>query len=170
MEPFLGEIRLFAGTFAPRGWAFCNGQLLSASQYEALFSLLGTTYGGDGRTTFGLPDMRGRLPIHHGQGPRLTRRPLGQKGGAESVTVTVNEMPSHSHQLTADNETASQTNPAGIQLARSQGDIYVESTAEVDMWAEAITDVGGDQSHNNVMPFLCLHFIIALTGIYPSRS
>ena len=169
-EPFVGEIRMFAGNFAPRGWAFCDGQLLAVSQNDALFSLLGTIYGGDGRTTFGLPDLRGRLPIHAGHGPGLSERRLGAKGGEEKVTLTVNQMPSHGHRLAATSASATDNNPQDKQLAESPSiDLYFEGSPSVDLSAEAITNTGGSRSHSNLMPFLCVHFIIALFGIYPSR-
>lgn len=170
-EPFVGEIRMFAGNFAPRGWAFCDGQLLAVSQNDALFSLLGTIYGGDGRTTFGLPDLRGRIPIHAGTGPGLSPRRLGAKGGAEKVTLTVNQLPSHSHQMQASTATASETRPEGnVTGSNTPIDIYFENTpSTVSMNANNVLNVGGSRSHTNLMPFLCVHFIIALVGIYPSR-
>lgn len=168
-EPFVGEIRMFAGNFAPRGWAFCDGQLLAVSQNDALFSLLGTIYGGDGRTTFGLPDLRGRIPIHAGHGPGLSERRLGAKGGAEKVTLTVNQMPSHGHPLHATQETALDRQPIGNALAASTGQVYTEIRDPQTMNNQAISNVGGSRSHTNLMPFLCIHFIIALVGIYPSR-
>lgn len=170
-EPFVGEIRMFAGNFAPRGWAFCDGQLLAVSQNDALFSLLGTIYGGDGRTTFGLPDLRGRLPIHAGSGPGLSNRRLGSKGGAENVTLTTNQLPSHTHPLTGAAQQPNSTSPTGNLLAQSgQTDLYRQDTPAVNMASTSITSVGGSQSHSNLMPFLCVHFIIALVGIYPSRN
>ena len=169
-EPFVGEIRMFAGNFAPRGWAFCDGQLLAVSQNDALFSLLGTIYGGDGRTTFGLPDLRGRIPIHAGHGPGLSERRLGAKGGAETVTLTVNQMPSHTHAMQASTGLAQDSTPQGRVLARTTGvDLYIGDPALENMNSESITNVGGSRSHTNLMPFLCVHFIIALVGIYPSR-
>jgi len=170
-EPFVGEIRMFAGNFAPRGWAFCDGQLLAVSQNDALFSLLGTIYGGDGRTTFGLPDMRGRLPIHAGHGPGLSERRLGAKGGAEKVTLTVNQLPSHGHGFFVRNATAIEGNPQDNLLGELAGGqlIYTEDTQDANLSSEAVTHVGGSRSHTNLMPFLCIHFIIALVGIYPSR-
>lgn len=167
-EPFVGEIRMFAGNFAPRGWAFCDGQLLAVSQNDALFSLLGTIYGGDGRTTFGLPDLRGRLPIHAGTGPGLSPRRLGAKGGAEKVTLTVNQLPSHSHRLQASTDVANEFAAQDNLLANSSRPIYVGGPP-VAMASSAIGNVGGSRSHTNLMPFLCIHFIIALVGIYPSR-
>ena len=168
-EPFVGEIRMFAGNFAPRGWAFCDGQLLAVSQNDALFSLLGTIYGGDGRTTFGLPDLRGRIPIHAGSGPGLSPRRLGAKSGAENVTLTVNQLPSHTHRLDATGNQGSDRNPSGNIMARSGGDIYRDSQPNGTMASSIVTNVGGSRSHSNLMPFLCINFIIALVGIYPSR-
>lgn len=169
-EPFVGEIRMFAGNFAPRGWAFCDGQLLAVSQNDALFSLLGTIYGGDGRTTFGLPDLRGRIPIHAGTGPSLSPRRLGSKGGAEKVTLTVNQLPSHTHRLQASTDLAQSADPAGNVTSQSTlVDLYAVEIPSDSMATTSITNTGGTRSHTNLMPFLCVHFIIALLGIYPSR-
>lgn len=169
-EPFVGEIRMFAGNFAPRGWAFCDGQLLAVSQNDALFSLLGTIYGGDGRTTFGLPDCRGRIPIHAGHGPGLSERRLGAKGGAEKVTLTVNQLPSHGHPMQASSEAATTANPQGEVLAETLTDrVYRPDSADTNMASSSVTNTGGSRSHTNEMPYLCVHFIIALVGIYPSR-
>lgn len=169
-EPFVGEIRMFAGNFAPRGWAFCDGQLLAVSQNDALFSLLGTIYGGDGRTTFGLPDLRGRIPIHAGHGPGLSERRLGAKGGAEKVTLTVNQMASHTHgPLKGTSQTATEALPQGELTAQTDGAFYIDDTPVIGFNDASITKVGGSTSHMNLMPFLCVHFIIALVGIYPSR-
>jgi len=168
-EPFVGEIRMFAGNFAPRGWAFCDGQLLAVSQNDALFSLLGTIYGGDGRTTFGLPDLRGRIPIHAGHGPGLSPRRLGSKSGAEKVTLTVNQLPSHSHPLQGTSATATSTDPVGNAPAGGSADYLSPRLTPVAMAAQAVTATGGSRSHTNLMPFLCVHFIISLVGIYPSR-
>ncbi|WP_017328065.1 phage tail protein [Synechococcus sp. PCC 7336] len=169
-EPFVGEIRMFAGNFAPRGWAFCDGQLLAVSQNDALFSLLGTIYGGDGRTTFGLPDLRGRIPIHAGSGPGLSPRRLGSKAGSETVTLTVNQLPSHTHNIIATDNQGTERNPTGNIVARSGGDIYRQATPDGAMASSIVTNVGGSRSHTNLMPTLCINFIIALFGIYPSRS
>lgn len=169
-EPFVGEIRMFAGNFAPRGWAFCDGQLLAVSQNDALFSLLGTIYGGDGRTTFGLPDLRGRIPIHAGHGPGLSERRLGAKGGEEKVTLTVNQLPSHGHPFQASQDLAGDSAPADHVPGQSPSiDLYLEDAPVVQLNSAAITNTGGSRSHTNLMPFLCIHFIIALVGIYPSR-
>lgn len=170
-EPFVGEIRMFAGTFAPRGWALCDGQLLAISSNDALFSLLGTIYGGDGRTTFGLPDLRGRLPIHAGSGPGLSPRRLGATLGVESVTLGLAQLPSHGHVPQASTAAGTQSSPAGAVLASAPGvRIYRPTPPVAAMHASAITSSGGNGSHNNVMPFQCLNFIIALVGIYPSRT
>lgn len=170
-EPFIGEIRMFAGNFAPRGWALCDGQLLAVSQNDALFSLLGTIYGGDGRTTFGLPDMRGRIPIHAGNGPGLSSRRLGTKGGSQKVTLTANQLPSHTHPMQASTGAGNSNEPQNNVPSNSPSvDLYIEDPTDVDMAATAITSVGGSQSHNNMQPFLGINFIIALSGIFPSRN
>lgn len=170
-EPFVGEMRMFAGNFAPRGWAFCDGQLLAVSQNDALFSLLGTIYGGDGRTTFGLPDLRGRIPIHAGSGPGLSPRRLGAKGGAENVTLTVNQLPSHTHTMQAQTVNANTPNAQGNLLSQTPTvDLYITDPPVQSMASSAVTNVGGSRSHTNLMPFLCINFIIALFGIYPSRQ
>ena len=170
-EPFIAEIRIFAGNFAPRGWAFCNGQLLPISQNTALFSLIGTTYGGDGRTTTALPNLEGRAPMHPGRGPGLTDRRLGQRGGVEMVTLTEAQMPSHQHSVEADQTPANLTNPIGNFAARGRGvGVYTSTNNPVPMEANAITNTGGSQAHNNMQPYLTINFIIALVGLYPSRS
>ena len=171
-DPFIGEIRMFAGTFAPRSHAFCDGQLLAISQNSALFSLLGLIYGGDGRTTFGLPEMRGRIPVHQGQGPGLSNRPIGQRSGAEDVTLNVTHIPAHSHQIQADTAAGSQSNPAGQFLAASPNvRVFRPVAPNTVMAADAISNsAGGAQQHDNVMPFTCIHFIIALSGDFPSRN
>lgn len=172
-EPFVGEVRMFAGNFAPRGWAFCDGQLLAVSQNDGLFSLLGTIYGGDGRTTFGLPDLRGRIPIHAGQGPGLSERRLGAKSGAETETLTVNQLPSHTHTLDAVSQIGTEASPQANLLAKTTaGNPYFTpagSAPVVNMASASVTGTGGSRSHTNEMPYLCVHFIIALFGIYPSR-
>ncbi|WP_420004418.1 phage tail protein [Arenibacterium sp. LLYu02] len=169
-EPFVGEIRMFAGNFAPRGWAFCDGQLLAVAQNDALFSLFGTTYGGDGRTTFGLPDMRGRIPIHAGSGPGLSTHRLGAKSGGEQETLTVNQMPSHSHDLMADTNPATEVGPVGHVLAQGQGvNFYREDDQSQSLSGAMISATGGSRPHSNLMPTLCVNFIVALFGIYPSR-
>lgn len=170
-EPFIAEIRIFAGNFAPRGWAFCNGQLLPVAQNTALFSLIGTTYGGDGRTTTALPNLEGRAPMHPGRGPGLTARRLGQRGGVESVTLTETQMPSHRHTARASDDTANQRIPTNYIPARGLGrgaTLFSNSTNYVTM--RSLSNTGGSQAHNNLQPFLTLNFIIALVGLYPSRS
>ncbi len=172
-EPFIGEIRMFAGTFNPRGWAFCDGQLLSISQNEALFALFGTVYGGDGRTTFALPDARGRMALHEGTGPGLSPRPLGQKAGVEDVTIIENQLPVHTHVMSGSNLVADQANPGGNLVAQtSTFNLYQSGAPDLPsaLNAQAITDVGGDQQHTNLQPFLCINCIVALFGIFPSRQ
>ncbi len=173
-EPFVAEIRIFAGNFAPRSWAFCNGQLLPVSQNTALFSLVGTTYGGDGRTTFGLPNLQGRAPMHPGRGPGLTDRRLGEHGGVETVTLSEDQMPNHTHTLRATAENGEQGSlTSAVTLARARGGApYQSSTSAnlVDMDARSLPNTGGSQAHNNLQPYLTLNFIIALEGLYPSRS
>lgn len=172
-EPFIAEIRIFAGNFAPRGWAFCNGQLLPIAQNTALFSLIGTTYGGDGRTTTALPNLQGRAPMHPGSGPGLTSRRLGEIGGTETVTLTEAQMPNHTHEMTASPNPGEAPGPAkGNALARSVGaSVYAPPNKLVSFAAETMPTVaGGSQPHNNMQPFLAINFIIALQGLYPSRS
>ena len=171
-EPFAGEIRMFAGNFAPRGWAYCDGQLLATSQNEALFSLLGTIYGGDGRTTFGLPDMRGRLPLHQGTGPGLSNRRLGAKDGGEKVRLTTDQLASHTHDFNANTAAATGGPPQGKVVAAPAGGlrIYEPANQDKNLAVTSIVNTGGSQPHTNLMPTLCIHFIIALFGIYPSRN
>lgn len=172
-EPFVGEIRMFAGNFAPRGWAFCDGQLLAVSQNDALFSLYGTIYGGDGRTTFGLPDMRGRIPLHQGQGPGLSNRRLGSKSGQEQVTITANQLASHTHNFNANNNTegADTASPQNKYVGDPVGIEFYDNAAQTGSLAStSITNTGGSRPHTNLMPTLCVNFIAALFGIYPSRN
>lgn len=167
-EPFVAEIRIFAGNFAPRGWAFCNGQLLPISQNTALFSLIGTTYGGDGRTTTALPNLQGRAPMHPGRGPGLTSRRLGERGGVETMTLSETQIAQHTHTLHGSEEDVDGTAPQGSYLGAGN-DLYGPS-ANTQMAGAALPDSGGSQAHNNMQPFLTLNFIIALVGLYPSRS
>ncbi len=180
-DPYVGEIRMFAGNFAPRSWAFCDGQLLQVSQNNSLFSLFGTIYGGDGRTTFGLPELRGRVPIHYGSGPGLTPRKLGAKGGTENETLSINTMPSHSHTWQASSQPPTESRPAGNVTASAiaVGDPYADAPSALpgpatnrlaDGAIPAITKVGGGQSHANVQPFQCIYYIVSLQGVYPSRT
>lgn len=177
-EPFIGEIIMFGGNFAPRGWALCNGQLLSIAQNTALFSILGTTYGGDGQTTFALPNLQGRVAIHPGQGPGLSPYVLGQIGGTENVTLTTNQMPLHTHTATVNAAEAPQTvtdNPKGGVPAGSTGGPQVYGAAPdgaTTMNAGMVTNApaGGSQPFSIIQPYLCVNFIIALQGIFPSRN
>jgi len=170
-EPFIAEVRIFAGNFAPRGWAFCNGQLLPVSQNTALFSLIGTTYGGDGRTTTALPNLEGRAPMHPGRGPGLTDRRLGQRGGVETVTLTEAQMPNHNHtQLSAQRRARNETPSNLTVLGEAAETTYKDSTSLVPMSEQTLVNTGGSQSHNNMQPYLTLNYIIALVGLYPSRS
>ena len=165
-QPYVGEIRMFAGNFAPVGWMFCEGQLLPISENETLFQLIGTTYGGDGQETFALPDLRGRIPIHQGNGFILA-----ETGGAEEITLTVNQIPAHSHPLLASSVGAQQSNPQGLLLAATTGaDIYSGDIPLGNMSAQAIGPVGGSQPHTNFQPYLCVDFIISLFGIFPSPT
>ncbi|RMG86773.1 MAG: phage tail protein [Chloroflexi bacterium] len=171
-EPFIAEIRIFAGNFAPRGWAFCNGQLLPISQNTALFSLVGTTYGGDGRSTLALPDLQGRAPMHPGRGPGLTDRRLGQRSGSETISLTEAQMPNHTHNLRAYAGRGDTDNPTNAVLAESGDNVYKApgGATLVPMEDAALEPAGGSQPHNNMQPYLTLNFIIALVGLYPSRS
>jgi microcystin-dependent protein len=167
-QPYVGEIRIFAGNFAPVGWMFCEGQLLPISENDTLFQLIGTTYGGDGQSTFALPDLRGRIPIHEGNGFTLA-----ETGGTEEVTLTTNQIPAHTHPLTGTNDTATQTNPGGQIVSRfSQANIdpYLDDVPTVNMAASAITPTGGSQPHTNFQPYICIYYIISLFGIFPSPT
>jgi microcystin-dependent protein len=175
-EPFIGEIVMFGGNFAPRGWALCDGQLLSISSNSALFSLLGTTYGGDGRTTFALPDLRGRFAMHPGNGPGLSTRRLGEKSGAETTILNLNQIPSHSHTTTVNafsSEGDSTTPDNNIWAKSGQGDpdYYTgEDNRTMSVDAVQIANAGGSQAHSNMPPFLGVNYIIALEGLFPSRN
>jgi len=169
-EPFIAEIRIFAGNFAPRGWAFCDGQLLPISQNTALFSLISTTYGGDGRTTTALPNMQGRAPMHPGRGPGLTSRRLGERIGVETVTLSEAQIPPHSHSVRAnDGAAGNELLPEGNFIADA---LFAPNPSgeAVAMSSQSITSSGKGQSHNNMQPFLVLNYIVALRGLYPSRS
>lgn len=172
-EPFIGEIDWFAGNFAPRGWAFCNGQLLDIASNSALFSILGTTYGGDGRTNFALPDVRGRVLVHSGSstGPGLSPRPLGQISGSETETLTIAQMPNHTHSLRASGGTANQSSPGGgVLAATGRTRVYDNTGTNTTMGAGSIANNGGGGAHNNMQPYNTLNCIIALVGIFPSRN
>jgi microcystin-dependent protein len=167
-EPFLGQILLVPYNFAPSGWALCQGQILPIAQNTALFSLIGTTYGGDGKTTFALPDLRGRVALSSGQGPGQSNYNLGQTGGAETTTLTINQMPSHSHRALAVDEHPNKDHCAGNALANFNG--YNTATPAAPMNAGMIQPSGGGQPIPNLQPYLTLNYIIALRGIYPSRG
>ena len=163
-SPYVGEIRMFAGNFAPAGWMFCQGQLLPISEYETLFNLIGTTYGGDGQSTFQLPDLRGRLPVHMGNG-----FVLAQTGGTETVTLTTTQIPAHSHPVLATTNSNTAALPNGNFLA-SGPTIYDPNGVANNTMTPAISSVGGSQPHDNFQPYLCVDFIISLFGIFPSQS
>jgi microcystin-dependent protein len=169
-DPFVAEIRVFPFYFAPTGWAFCNGQLLPLSQNTALFSLLGTTYGGDGKSTFALPNLQGSVPIHPGQGPGLSLYDLGQIGGSENVTLLQSEIPAHTHGLmTAADDQYESNVPTGNALTRSNLNIYSNSLTITQMAPQSLSPAGGGLPHNNMMPYLTLNFCIALQGVFPAR-
>ncbi len=174
-DPFIGEIKIFAGTFAPRFWAFCDGGLLAINENMALFSLLGNRYGGDGRTNFGLPDMRGRLPVHFGTGSGLSTKILGERNGVESLSLNINEIPNHKHNLQATTNLTSQANPENQVLAKSATPstaIYAppDPVNKTNMPNDMVGHSGENRRHSNTMPYLCLNFIIAVQGIYPPRN
>jgi microcystin-dependent protein len=172
-SPYVGEIRMFAGTFAPVGWAFCDGSLLSIAENEVLFVLIGTTYGGDGQTTFQLPDLRGRVPMHWGQGQGLSNRLLGEYGGTESVTLTAAQLPVHTHPVLAQTGIGTQASPAGGVWAVSPvstAPLYSAGPPATAMNAGAIAPSGGSQPHDNMIPFQAVNFIISLYGIFPSQN
>lgn len=171
MTPFLGEIKLFAGNFAPLGWAMCAGQLMSIAENDALFSLLGTTYGGDGVTTFGLPDLRGRVPLHQGTGAGIAPKVMGQRAGSESVTLTANQLPSHEHYMMASTAAADQASPAGHVIGQApQIRLYIQDAQDSNMAQAAVGIAGGNQPHPNLMPYMAVNYIIALEGIYPTQN
>jgi len=172
-DPFVAEIRIFPFNFAPRGWAWCDGQLLPLSQNTALFSLLGTTYGGDGKSNFALPDLQGRAPMHPGQGPGLSLHDLGETGGSETVTLLESEIPSHSHAWRANSLPATLNAPdTGRSMARASivGGYKTGSNPDVQMAFQAVAPSGGDQPHNNLQPYLTFYFCIALQGVFPPRG
>jgi microcystin-dependent protein len=178
-EPYIGEIIMFAGNFAPRGWALCNGQLLSIAQNSALFSILGTTYGGDGHTTFALPDLRGRVPMQPGAGPGLTPHSLGESSGSETVTLLSPQMPAHTHAIAAGGNATSSL-PASNLFGATTGQTgegqpvevfgYAAGTPTTMMSPQALSTAGGSQPHANMQPYLCVNFIIATEGIFPPRD
>jgi microcystin-dependent protein len=164
-QPYVGEIRMFAGNFPPSGWMFCDGQLVAISEEETLFNLIGTTYGGDGQTTFALPDLRGRIPLHIGTG-----FVLGQNGGVETVTLTVPQIPAHSHPMQASTDIPTATSPMGNVTGEAASKIYRLGNPTVVLHPNSVSSTGGSQPHNNFQPYLCVDFIISLFGIFPTPS
>ena len=165
-QPYVGEIRMFAGNFAPAGWMFCEGQLLPISEYETLFNLIGTTYGGNGQSTFALPDLRGRVPLHQGNGFTLA-----ETGGAEEITLTVSQIPAHSHPFLASTNNAATANASNNVLAQTPSYTpYIQASPNSSLSPASIGSVGGSQPHNNFQPYLCVDFIISLFGIFPSQT
>ncbi|HEX8386151.1 MAG TPA: tail fiber protein [Rubricoccaceae bacterium] len=165
MPPYIGEIRMFAGSFAPNGWAFCDGQPIPISENDALFTLIGTTYGGDGEVSFNLPDFRGRIPVHPGNGVAQA-----EVGGVESVTLTIQQIPVHTHPLVASTSAATEESPEGNLTGQPTSSIYDERTPFSAMSAQAVTPTGGSQPHDNMQPYGCIHFIISLYGIFPQQT
>lgn len=169
-NPYIGEIRMFGGNFAPAGWAFCDGQLLAISENDVLFTLIGTTYGGDGQSTFALPDLRGRLPVHQGTDAGTTYQ-LGEQGGVEAVTVTVNQLPAHTHALSMSTTVPDQFVPTSNVTAEATKRFYTANATNLQpMAANAIGSDGGSQPHDNLQPYLCVSFIISLFGVFPSQT
>lgn len=177
-QPYIGEIRIFAGNFPPAGWAFCDGQLMSISENDTLFTLIGTTYGGDGQETFGIPDLRGRVPVHQGTGGGVTYL-IGENGGAETVTLTPNQMPIHTHALVSTATPASVGTPSGQSIFADMGPggatnvnafVPYTGTTQVTLAATSVSSAGGSQPHGNMQPYLGLNFIISLFGIFPSQN
>jgi microcystin-dependent protein len=169
--PYVGEIRMFAGNFAPAGWMFCEGQTLPISENDVLFQLIGTTYGGDGEETFNLPDLASRVPIHMGTGKDGTTYQIGEMAGTEQETLTVQQIPNHTHILTASGDTGDTLAPGNVVVANGQGaQPYIEDVAGSPFNAQAIGPAGGSQPHENTQPFLCVNFIISLFGVFPSQT
>lgn len=170
-QPYVGEIRMFAGNFAPAGWMLCEGQTLPISENEVLFQLIGTTYGGDGQETFNLPDLRGRVPIHMGTGSDGITYQQGETGGVEDVTLTVQQIPVHNHALLASTAEGTQNSPAdSLPAASPSVTMYVEGSTTTSLSANTMTAAGGSQPHTNFQPYLCVNFIISLFGIFPSQT
>ncbi len=169
-QPFIGEIKMFGGNFAISGYAFCDGQLMAIAENDALFALIGTTYGGDGVTTFGLPDLQGRLPVHQGSGAGLTTRTIGEKSGTENVTLTANHLQAHNHTVVADSNNGTETSPSNRINAGSIANPYNTAVVDNQMGSQSIGQAGGSQPHNNMMPYQSVSFIISLFGIFPSQS
>ena len=170
-SPFIGEIRIFAGNFAPNGWMFCEGQLLPISENETLFNLIGTTYGGDGQSTFALPDLRGRIPNHQGTGSSGTPYVMAEMGGVEEVTLTVNQIPTHNHTVLASSANASTPNAANNVVAQTPtADFYSADPPDAALAANSISSAGGSQPHTNFQPYICINYIISLFGIFPTQN
>lgn len=172
-EPYIGEIRMFGGSFAPAGWAMCQGQLMPISENDALFTLIGTTYGGDGQETFGIPDLQGRAPMHAGQGPGITQNYiLGEKAGVESVTLTTQQIPIHNHAMLAASDFGQNPQPQGAYVAQVQtGSLYIgPADPMANMNANSLAPVGGSQPHENLQPYLCITFILSLFGVFPQQN
>lgn len=170
-QPFLGQIIMFGGNFVPRGYAGCNGQLIAISQNDALFALIGTTYGGDGQTTFGIPDLRGRIPLNQGNSTTGSQYSLGQMAGTETVTVISTQMPIHNHTFPGNSNSGTVPSPNGGVVASTQLNPYVQAApADTPMGNQMIGQAGGNQPHENMMPFLCVTFIIAVEGVFPTRN
>ncbi len=169
-SPYIGEIRMFGGNFAPVGWAFCNGALIPISENDTLFNLLGTTYGGDGQQTFALPNLQSRVPMHMGTGPNGQSFVIGEMAGEETVTLTTSQIPSHTHVPQASSNSGTQTSPAGNVWANSTNLPYSQNAPSAAMAPQAISNDGGSQPHDNMIPFLAINFIISLFGIYPTQN
>jgi microcystin-dependent protein len=179
-DPFIGEIRMFAGNFAPKNWAFCDGQLIAISQNQALYSVIGMQYGGDGRTTFALPNLKDRVPMGNGNGPGLTPKSLGQFGGSMNAPLAENQIPNHTHTLNVNTVDADVVDPLASVPAKGVGqkvgprsyplNLYNEDPASVTMALETVQDTGGGQGHINIQPYLCVMFIICMVGVYPARQ
>lgn len=169
-DPYTGEIRIFAGPFAPQGWHFCDGTLLSVTQHEDLYSLLGMQFGGSGHDSFALPDMRGRVPVHIGDGPGLDKYITGQDGGTETVQLTADQLPKHSHNLMASTLEANEPDARDNLPAKSYEDVFADDAPNVQLRPDSISSVGGGQGHDNISPYLCLNYIICLAGIKPEKA
>ena len=170
-QPYIGEIRMFAGNFAPNGWMFCEGATLPISENEVLFQLIGTTYGGDGEETFNLPNLASRVPIHMGTGPDGTTYQIGEMAGTEQETLTVQQIPSHTHPFTVSGDSAAGNNPVGNVIGKGANiDLFLQDVPTQSMNAASVTPAGGSQPHENTQPFLCINFIISLFGVFPSQT
>ena len=170
-QPYVGEIRMFAGNFAPNGWMFCEGQLLPIAENEVLFQLIGTMYGGDGESTFALPNLQSRIPMHFGTGPDGVTYQQAEQGGVESVTLTVQQIPVHTHQMVGSTNTATASVPTSNVIGKSTAiDIFINAQPTTPLNAQAVTPVGGSQPHDNMQPFLCINYIISLFGLFPSQT